>query len=170
MNNKTSQGWKSLVSFWIKYILILLKDNILISISCLISMWCYSCRVDSKAIYGYYQCWICPGVALYHMIKTVRDSEIYSQWDHKRPQLRTWSACGLNCWNGPQLGRISHKRPNFLFCNLNYTIEGNKQIAAQGNSRQFYHNEHTHFCRIMCYVVNTRFLKTFWNFDENNDS
>ena len=76
-------------------------------------MWCYSCRVDSKAIYGYYQCWICPGVALYHMIKTVRDSEIYSQWDHKRPQLRTWSACGLNCWNGPQFGRISHQRPHF---------------------------------------------------------
>ena len=76
--NKTSQGLKSLVSFWIKYILILYPDF------CLISMWCYSGRVDSKAIYieskecGYYQCWIWPGVALYHMIKTVRDPEIYS--------------------------------------------------------------------------------------------
>ena len=40
-----------------------------------------------------------------------------------------------------------------------------------------YHNEHTHFCREMCnvvysiqYTLNTRFWKTFLNFDENNDS
>ena len=31
----------------------------------------------------------------------------------KSPQLRTWSACGPNWWNGPHLGRISHKRSHF---------------------------------------------------------
>ena len=31
----------------------------------------------------------------------------------KSPQLRTWSACGPNCWNGLHLGRISLKRSHF---------------------------------------------------------
>ena len=29
------------------------------------------------------------------------------------------------------------------------------------NIQQSYHNEHTHFCREMCNVVNTRFLRPF---------
>ena len=29
------------------------------------------------------------------------------------------------------------------------------------NIQQSYHNEHTHFCREMCNIVNTRFLRPF---------
>ena len=32
---------------------------------------------------------------------------------HNNLQLQTWSACGPNCWNGPHLGCISHKRSHF---------------------------------------------------------
>ena len=30
----------------------------------------------------------------------------------KSPQLRTWSSWGPNCWNGPHLVLILHKRPH----------------------------------------------------------
>ena len=32
---------------------------------------------------------------------------------HKRPQLKTWSSSGPNCWNDPHLVLISHKRLHF---------------------------------------------------------
>ena len=34
--------------------------------------------------------------------------------------------------------------------------------------QQSYDNEHMHFCREMCNIVNTRF-KTFWRYYGNND-
>ena len=33
---------------------------------------------------------------------------------HYRSSLRTWSSWGPNCWNGPHLVLISHKRSHFL--------------------------------------------------------
>ena len=34
-------------------------------------------------------------------------------------------------------------------------------VICMYNIQQSYHNEHTHFCREMCNVVNTRFLRPF---------
>ena len=36
----------------------------------------------------------------------------HKQWLWKGPQLRTWSSWGPNCWNGPHLVLILHKRPH----------------------------------------------------------
>ena len=37
---------------------------------------------------------------------------IFRQCVRKGPQLRTWSSWGPNCWNGPHLVLILHKRPH----------------------------------------------------------
>ena len=37
----------------------------------------------------------------------------HKQCVRKGPQLRTWSSWGPNCWNGPHLVLIQHKRSHF---------------------------------------------------------
>ena len=116
-----------------------------------------------------------------------RSPPSYYQCVRKGPQLRTWSSWGPNCWNGPHLVLILHKRPHlpqiwyimgfesvFLYhkwrnIEISNSILLYMHLLGNGMYNKSYHNEHMSFCHKMCNVVNTPFFMTISHFNENND-
>ena len=82
----------------------------------------------------------CNGGTLMHLlVSTTALTEVSpnvfhnSQCFRKSPQLRTWSACGPNWWNGPHLGRISLKRSHFPILRGKWQwscVKGSKKLKS----------------------------------------
>ena len=57
--------------------------------------------------------WCCDNWFFLLVLRTYDPYLLHIQCVRKGPQLRTWSSRGPNCWNGPHLVLILHKRPHF---------------------------------------------------------